>query len=382
MSIQKKTTKDGRIRWTARVWTNGRDSKRVKRTFDKKIDAEEYLRDFKTRSRTIQRYASGTPNFEETTFAEEAQAWLDDGMIRFTASHIKRVTGILKEMLPKYGRLTLEHFTPPFLSALQRQLRQDGNKNATINRKTEVITAILNFSVKQRRIPHNPSSGFKKLPRDQEEMLFWERAEAESFLEFVDLKYARSSPDRWVYVVYLLALNTALRAGEIWGLQPRDIVDDGQMLFIRRQYDRVRHDFGTPKGKKSRHVPCNETLKIELQSLLASRSTRLDQTIFHGAEGRAINHDSFGDRRFDRDVKLWGGRRIRFHDLRHTAATLMIGMGIDLKTVKEICGHKDIATTMNYAHVLGENLKNVARSFSVTPSENRKTQAHLKIVGR
>lgn len=260
-------------------------------------------------------------------------------------------------------------------------MKVGGNANATVNRKTEVITAVLNFSVKHRRIPFNPSSGFRKLPRDQDEMLFWARSEAESFLEFTNTKYLVGSPHRWVHGVYLLALNTALRAGEIWGLQPRDLLDDGEMIFIRRQFCRVKHDFGRTKGKKPRHVPCNEVLRKELQSLIKANGVRLDQTIFHGEEGRPVNHDSFGDRRFDKDVRLWGGRRIRFHDLRHTATTLMIGCGIDLKTVKEICGHSDIATTMNYTHVLGENLKNVAKSFSITANSPPKTLTKLRLVG-
>ena len=90
-----------------------------------------------------------------TSFAKEAQAWLDDGMVRFSASHLKRVRGILNEFLPRIGRLTPEKFTPSFLSSLQRQMKTDGAKNLTVNRKTEVLTAILNFSVKQRRIPFN-----------------------------------------------------------------------------------------------------------------------------------------------------------------------------------------------------------------------------------
>ncbi len=53
--------------------------------------------------------------------------------------------------------------------------------------------------------------------------------------------------------------------------------------------------------------------------------------------------------------------------MRHTATTLMIANGVDLKTVKEICGHKSIATTMNYVHLVAENLRSVAKSFSVTP---------------
>jgi integrase len=267
-----------------------------------------------------------------TTFAQEAEKWIEHAELR----------------------------------SLQKELKSSGSKNLTVNRKTEVLTTILNFSVKNRTIPFNPAAGFQKLPSDQMEMSFWERHEAESFLQFANAKYPEASDARWVYVVYLLALNTGIRAGEIWGLQTRDIVG-GETLFIRRQYDRVKLDFGPPKGKKSRHVPCQPELRKELLSLIHAKSTKPDQTIFHGESGRPLSHDSFGDRRFARDVMLWKGRRIRFHDMRHTAATLMIGSGIDLRTVQEICGHKDIKTTMGYAHLLGDNLRRVAQTFSVKP---------------
>ena len=347
---------------------DGRGSKRIARFFEKKIEAENYLRDYKNRSEVVKTNFSGIGNFEETTFRSEANAWIADGRLRFSPSHLKRSEGILTELLPKIGNLTAEKLTPAFLSCLQRKLKEGGSKSLTVNRKTEVITAILNFSVKQRRIPFNPSSGFRKLPSDQAEMQFWERMEAEDFLRFVSEKYPAGSSERWIYLVYALALNTGMRAGEIWGLQPRDLNSQSESIFIRRQFDRVKKDFGITKGKKSRHVPCHAELMAQLLAFVIDKKTRFDQTVFHGAEGRPVNHDSFGDRRFDKDVKRWGGRRIRFHDLRHTAATLMIGNGIDLKTVKEICGHKDISTTMGYAHLLGNNLRQVAKSFSIKPA--------------
>ncbi len=370
MSITKVILKNGQSRWEVRLRMDGRSSKRISRVFGKKIDAENYLRELKNRSQLIKSSFSGIGNFEETNFRKEADAWLTDGSLRFSPSHLKRSKGILEELFPKIGNLTAEKFTPAFLSSIQRQLKESGSKSLTVNRKTEVITAVLNFSVKQRRIPFNPASGFKKLPSDQAEMQFWERAEAEDFLRFVSGRYPEASPDRWICLVYALALNTGMRAGEIWGLQPRDLNPQSESIFVRRQFDRVKKDFGVPKGKKARHVPCHSELMNQLQAFVTSRRTRYDQTVFHGSEGRPINHDSFGDRRFDKDVRLWGGRRIRFHDLRHTAATLMIGNGVDLKTVKEICGHKDISTTMGYAHLLGDNLRQVARSFSIKPSVN------------
>lgn len=193
------------------------------------------------------------------------------------------------------------------------------------------------------------------------------------------LKFANREPvviergcysSRWVFVVYLLALNSALRAGEIWGIQPQDCVEGGEVLFVRRQFDRVKKDFTPPKGKKSRRVPCNSLLQFELESLIKVREITPTQTIFHGQDGRPLNHDSFSDH-FVRDIKKWGGKKIRFHDLRHTATTLMILHGVNLKTVKEICGHKDISTTMGYSHLVEESVNKVARTFSIRPVEGK-----------
>lgn len=64
--------------------------------------------------------------------------------------------------------------------------------------------------------------------------------------------------------------------------------------------------------------------------------------------------------------RAMGWEAIRFHDLRQTAATLLISSGIDLRTVQEIFGHEDITTTMNYTHLIGDNIKKVADLFSIT----------------
>jgi len=77
----------------------------------------------------------------------------------------------------------------------------------------------------------------------------------------------------------------------------------------------------------------------------------------------------FVDRFFNRDVKEWGGKRIRFHDLRHSGISLVIASGLDIRTVQEIGGHTDIKTTMNYAHLLAERIKHEGRTFIIQPSE-------------
>ena len=146
--------------------------------------------------------------------------------------------------------------------------------------------------------------------------------------------------------------------------------------------DRVKRAFRPTKGKSNRRVPCNPELLRELQTLISEKRIPEDKAVFQNKLGQPMLHDMFKKRIFDRDMKEWGGREIRFHDLRHTAASLMVGGGLDLKTVQEICGHEDIQTTMNYAHLLAEKIKEAARSFSVGPSIRpaEKKTAHLRVI--
>lgn len=367
MSIKKIIASDGQSKWEVRLHENGRGSKRIKRVFDKKIEAEKFIFEFKKEIESKLQNPFKDCTFENRFFQEEAEYWLNDGELRFSKGHIIRSKGVLKELYPKFGRLTLDRFTPEFLSKYQQSEKAKRLSNSTVNRKCEIIVAILNCSTKHRRIPFNPAKGFSKLRKESGEMSFWSENEALDFLSKVDESYPIQSEKRWVYIAYLLALNSGLRAGEIWGLKPMDISQDGKSLWIRRQFNRVTLDFGPTKGKKARHVPCPQILLDELRRWIGKKGRLPNDPIFQNEQGRPICHDNFSDRQFSKDIKIWGGRKIRFHDLRHTATTLMISQGIDIKTVKEVCGHADISTTMNYVHLVAGSVEKLSEIFVIGP---------------
>lgn len=388
MSIQKVTTKTGESKWEVRCRSNGRGSTRIRRRFDTKAEAQHFLDERLYEKKQLKRSGIETGEFEETTFKEEAEHWLQVQGREFSAGHAKRVRGVLKELYPQYGNLSPKKFHAGLLSQIQgdflRKTRKVGKekfpvKAATVNRALEVVSAILSFSVKQRRIPFNPSIGFPKLKEVRDDINFWEQSEAQDFLSFANRKYPKGTEERWVYVSYLTAINTALRAGEIWGLQPKDVNLQGEVILIQRQFNRLTNGFTPTKGKRNRRVPCNANLFEELMSLIHQNNSA---TIFKNQNGRPICHDDFAKRKFGKDLREWGGKPIRFHDLRHTGATLMIGAGMDLKTVHEICGHEDIKTTMNYAHLLAEKIRHVARNFSIIPQpeEDPSKKNHLRLV--
>ena len=384
---KKVVLKDRTIVWEVRERQGGRSSNAIKRRFRTAEDAQNFAYGLEKDKRERQQGYVKVGSFLETTFREESDQWLEDLALRSSPGHYLRAKSTISDFNKNYGGLEPNKITLAFLSDLQKSLRKRPGKksdttlsNASVNRYTEAICAVLNFSALQQRIPYNPVARFKKLPRNSKETGFWNEEEAGSFLGWAAQKYSDWNSDsrlkaRKNYIAYLLALNTGLRAGEIWGLKPQDFCfdDEGATLFVRRQFDRVKKEFAPLKGElvsdkdKSRHVPCSRELREELEKHVKHNGIRSDMSVFQSVFGNPVDHDSFSDR-FDRDIKKWGGKRIRFHDLRHTAATLMLSQGVDVKTVKEILGHEDISTTMRYVHLIGGKIRQVSGTFSVKPA--------------
>ncbi|MBI4403617.1 MAG: site-specific integrase [Deltaproteobacteria bacterium] len=389
---------NGQVVWETRHREAGRGSREIRRRFATSKQAQDFLDDFRLQKRNVSQGFLQAGRFEDTTFEMEAQYWLEDLRLRVSPGHYERVTGIIEQFNKSFGTLRPNQITTEFLTRLQRRLkmttvpaRKSSMRNATVNRWTEAIGAVLNFSASQKRIPYNPVAGFRKLPDNSPEMLFWDEKEACSFLCWVNSKYTVPSNQnpyraRQYYVVYLLALNTAMRAGEIWGLKPLDLFFNengvGDTLFIRRQINMTTNEYAPLKGgvssdkDKSRHVPCPQELRKELGALIRDNRIRADDPLFQTTAGSFIHHEAFRDR-FERDLANWGGRRIRFHDLRHTAATLMLAKGVDVKTVSEILGHENLSTTMSYVHLLGDRIKQVSRSYCIVPSQIQRPKLHL-----
>jgi integrase len=364
----KKVVVGGEVRWEVAGWTAGRGSRYLRRRFDRKVDADSFVSDLKLQQAESATKPKALLTMVEQTFEQECKFWMTHRGVQFSPGHKKRATDALEKwIIPQIGHLTLDQINPVVFSNYRIARLKAGLKPGTVNRETEVMMAVLNFAVKQRRIPYNPAAGFTKLEEVREDIRFWERDEASAFLAFTNQKYPAGSEKRWIYVAYLTMLNTAIRASENWGLMPKDLVQGGELLHIQRQFDRVVKDFRPPKGKKSRYVPCNPVLRDELLQLAKDQKIQADQTFFCSLSGRPMDHDNFVSRYFDKDVVEAKVKVIRPHDLRHTGTTLMIAEGVDLRTVQEICGHKDIATTMRYAHLLGDSTKKVARAFSVVP---------------
>ena len=207
-------------------------------------------------------------------------------------------------------------------------------------------------------IPRN-AADVKAPSPTPEEIRPLSEAEARTFLNA-----ARESSDRFE-PLYVLAITTGLRRGELLGLRWDDADLERGTLRVGRALVREggRHKVGRTKTRRGRRQ-VNLTPRT-VAALKAHRRHQLEERvkltglyedcklIFASNVGTPLNPENVVKRSFKPLLKRAGLPEIRFHDLRHTCATLLLGRGVHPKLVQELLGHSTIAMTLDtYSHYL------------------------------
>jgi len=181
----------------------------------------------------------------------------------------------------------------------------------------------------------------KRLPRSLS------RTEASSLLRSLKSDGPRSAIEAVLPLALRLMLCTGIRVGELCKLRVEDVSPDGGSLRIHG------------KGSRDRMAYiCDAALRRELRRMVVARqATGALASLFLNRHGLPLKPQSVRSRlrRYAREVGL--ARRITPHMLRHTAATLLIESGVDIRFVQRLLGHSSIATTEIYTHVSDEALR-------------------------
>lgn len=315
--------------------------------------------------------------FETGTFVEPSKQTLGrhltEWLVGLRASGLKHSTISGYEMLatkhviPRLGATPLQKLTVGQLNALYADLLDHGRLNgkgkggslspstvkyvhATIRKALgdAVEAGVLARNVAERARPPRPEARTRPAT--------WTAGELRAFLAHV-------AGDR-LYALYHLAASTGLRRGEVLGLRWRDVDLDVGRVSISETIVTVegKVETSTPKTKHgSRSVALDAgTVRVmrahrkrQVEERLALGGYAEDRDlVFCGLDGRPL-HPSDVSKRFDRLVRSSGLPRIRFHDLRHSHATLALQAGVHPKVVSERLGHSDIAITLNtYSHAI------------------------------
>lgn len=271
---------------------------------------------------------------------------------------------IRNHIIPSMGGVPLKNLTLQHVQALLNAQYDRGLASSTMRYTKAVLSRALNDAVRQNLIARNVAL-LAVVPRTpKKEMKVWDRAQTRQFLESV-------KGDR-LEALFNVALSLGLRRGELLGLAWRDVDLEKGTLLVRASLTRVEHgaELGEPKTKGSRrtiHLPRTliSVLKVHRAKQKMNerragehwKNSGLVFTTFAG--GQMMPNNLLRD--LTRLSKQAGVPRIRVHDLRHTAATLMLKSGTPVKVVSETLGHASIRVTLDlYAHVLDEQRAEVA----------------------
>lgn len=269
---------------------------------------------------------------------------------------------------PTFGALPLGKLSPLDVQAALGALLAQGLSPATVRRAYATIRRALSQGVRWRLVAVNVADLVDPPRVSRREMAALSPDEARTLLRAVE-----GDP---LEALYVLAVTAGLRQGELLALRWASVDLAAATLGVTGTLTRTRGAglaITEPKSARSRrHV---ELSALAVESLRRHRLSQLERRVlaanvwedhdlvFAGPHGGFLGVSDLG-RRYRRVLARAGLRQVRFHDLRHTAATLLLGQGVHPKIVSEMLGHSTVAITLDlYSHVTPSMQRQAARTM-------------------
>ncbi len=297
-------------------------------------------------------------------------------------------------VVPALGAWRLSEIQPEHLEEHYRRMQADGHSAHTIRAVHRVLRSAFNEAVRRRRLAGNPAL-VARPPRAED--IEVEPLSIEESRRVLEAAQSTSHPARWS-----IALSLGMRQGEALGLLWADVDLDEGVLRVRRSVQRHTWEHGCevvgghPSCRRKRGAECDHRtggglLLVEPKTKASKRTIVLpaplveelrahraqvnrrrlaageawDAThdlVFPAANGGLID-PSRDHREWKALLKQAGLRDVRLHDARHTAATLLLVQGVDIRTVMSIMGWTEMATAQRYTHAVDELRRRAARQM-------------------
>ncbi|MDI6617862.1 MAG: site-specific integrase [Clostridiales bacterium] len=325
------------------------------------------------------------------TFNDLCTKWIKDyGETNLAPKTLFRYKEMLNSrILPAMGHLKIEKIKPLHLVEFYKNLQESGIRKdgkpgglsaQTIKHHHRLIHAIFETAVKEwDLLAVNPAANIKPPKVPKCEAKFYEEADIKALLAALDT--LPESKLKYKLAVYI-DISTGLRLGELMGLKWGHINMQTGIISIV-EATQYLPKMGTFE-KSPKTVTSNRVLVLPAITLSMLKNYKLQQNeyrlkmgslwnntdfVFTQRNGSPMNTYTFS-RWFPKFLKSHNLKKITFHQLRHTNATMLLSSGMDLKTVSKLLGHANISTTGNiYAHALQTANKTAAEKINTLLSD-------------
>ena len=366
---------DGTDRWTGAItWTDagGRKNRRIVtgRTSEETRDKLDELR------REL-KLGTLAPSGQSVTVAEYLAGWIERKRAKVRVSTWRTAESYVRVyLIPALGRRPLARLTAADVDAALASFQRDGRPavagDKRPRRPVSAVTARHVRSVLRHALSDAQKAGIVGRNAASDAAPPYAEHRPITYLSARDLgRLLDATADTDLGPLYSLAATTGLRRGELLGLTWTDVADG--RVTVRRSMGRTRDGWGLGEVKSARSrrtipQPAKARQAIETQRTrqrFAEKATgkawqNRDGLVFTDAVGRPLLPE-YVSHRFAKDCAAAGVPRIRFHDLRHSAATTLLAAGVPLAVISEWLGHSGIAiTAAAYAAVVPELLTDAA----------------------
>lgn len=329
-----KRGKTYRVRWIDPT------GKRRSQTFKRSKDAEKALRLHQVEADQIRAGIKKQPE-EDITFKDFC-SFYKENYSKNKRSYKDEKSIIDNRLIPAFGDKKLNEITAEMIAIFQQNLKPIKRKgrlsDKTVRNIMIKLGTILRLAVDMDKIYKLPRFDMPKVEIFSTEF---------NYLRSIDeihrlLAAARSMNERF-FILITIAIYTGLRAGEIAGLKKSDIDLSRRLITIQRSYD------GPTKNGRVRYVPILDPLYPVLREWLLKNSS--EYVVPNSIGGMHKPSDRVFQENFHKCLKEAELPRMRFHDLRHTFASMWVKAGGDIFRLQRILGHQSIQMTQRYAHL-------------------------------
>jgi len=269
-------------------------------------------------------------NYSFKELAERYKEWAE---IQKSWNKSKRY--MVEVLEQKFGNIALRKLEPSIVEKFIVDIAKQNKKPATVNKYITILKHMLRKAVEWNMVEEailKRLSSIKQLRLNNRRLRYLTKEEIARLL---------SCCDKNLYPIVFTALNTGMRKSEILGLKWSNVDLKNGYIYVENS-----------KSSESRTIPMNEKLLSLFRKMFEERKLSSEYVFVNPKTGAKYQDIK---KAFASTLKKAQIKNFHFHDLRHTFASHLVMAGVDLTTVKELLGHKDIKMTLRYSHLAPEH---------------------------